>query len=171
MTATLDIATKSKDHGMALDPTTPLTLLADPETRVPMSEPGVVDAPSLIRGLLGRTEPHLTDVEQRALRACLRLAGEDLSLIGLLDPDFFAAVLAFKTRHGLTPVDPRLDLPTMARIVGEASRRVGSPQHRFYRFRGAWFDAFLAPDLLAEAPGVVALLRELKAGLGVPSRR
>jgi hypothetical protein len=154
------------------DPATPLTLAiaraADPSatSTAPLRPPALDEVPALILSLLGRTEPSLTPMELRVLRACLCLAGERLPLVGGLDADFYEALLAFKERHRVEPLDPRLDLPTLTLIVKKASVAVGgadgSPVARLVR--GIRFDVLRAPELIAEAPGIVSLIRELKGG-------
>jgi hypothetical protein len=151
----------------ALDPSTPLTLRVLPEARpgdvAPL--PALDEVPALFLALLGRTEPALSAYEERVVRACLCLAGERLDPLGGLDPDFYAAVLAFKQRQGLVPVDPRLDLPTLTRIVQCAARAVGNPHGSWpARLRGVAFDFLRAPGLVAEVPGIANLVRELKGG-------
>lgn len=152
------------------DPATPLTLAmsaaveAAPDTP---RAPALEEVPALILALLGRTEPSLSVIEQRVLRASLRLAGERLPLVGGLDADFYEALLAFKARHHVVPQDARLDLPTLTLIVRKASIAVGGPYggSRVRRLvRGLWFDVMHAPELVAEAPGIVSLIRELKGG-------
>lgn len=153
------------------DPTTPLTLAFGnaPDATAPAAPtraPALDEVPALILALLGRTEPALSPMEQRVLRACLRLAGERLPLVGGLDADFYEALLAFKARHAVQPLDPRLDLPTLTKIVKMASIAVGGPYG--WRVgqvvRSLRFDVLQAPHLIAEAPGVVNLIRELKGG-------
>lgn len=153
------------------DPTTPLTLAlsltTDAAPAAPSRAPALEEVPALILALLGRTEPSLSPLEQRVLRASLRLAGEQLPLVGGLDADFYEALLAFKHRHAVEPIDARLDLPTLTLIVKKASIAVGGPYgtSRVRRLaRGVWFDVIHAPVLVAEAPGIVSLIRELKGG-------
>ena len=147
------------------DPYTPLSLKLAPARGAKAAEPppALADVPALILALLGRTEPSLTPIEQRVLRACLRLAGEQLPLVGGLDADFYEALLAFKARHGVLQQDSRLDLPTFTLIVQHAAIRVGGVG-RLRRLRAAAFDVLVAPDVLDEAPGVANLIRELKGG-------
>lgn len=153
------------------DPRTPLTLAFGPPPdavapATPVRAPALDEVPALILALLGRTEPALSPMEQRVLRACLRLAGERLPLVGGLDADFYEALLAFKARHAVQPLDARLDLPTLTLIVKKASIAVGGPYGwRLGQIaRSVRFDVLAAPDLIAEAPGVVNLIRELKGG-------
>lgn len=151
----------------ALDPSTPLTLRLNLDVRpgdlAPL--PPLDEVPALILALLGRTEPALSRYEQRVVRACLCLAGEHLAPVGGLDPEFYAAVLHFKQREGLTPVDPRLDLPTLTRIVQRAAWVVGNPHGSpAARLRAVAFDFLRAPHLVADAPGIANLVRELKGG-------
>ncbi|MEB3198418.1 MAG: hypothetical protein VKP62_14555 [Candidatus Sericytochromatia bacterium] len=151
----------------SLDASLPLTLNLGAYTR-PQSglEPlRLEEVPALILALLGRTEPELAPYEERVLRACLCLAGEELTPAGGFDADFYEALLAFKHRHRLQPVDARLDLPTLTQIVQRASIAVGAPSGSpWTRLRGVWFDVMRAPALIAEAPGIVNLVRELKGG-------
>lgn len=153
------------------DPSTPLTLAMGPSPdavapAAPVRAPALDEVPALILALLGRTEPSLSPLEQRVLRACLRLAGERLPLVGGLDADFYEALLAFKLRHAVQPLDARLDLPTLTLIVQRASFAVGGPYGwRVQQLgRSLWFDVIHAPELIAEAPGIVSLIRELKGG-------
>ncbi len=153
------------------DPSTPLTLAMGPTSdaaapAAPVRAPALDEVPALILALLGRTEPSLSPLEQRVLRACLRLAGERLPLVGGLDADFYEALLAFKDRHAVQPLDARLDLPTLTLIVQKASFAVGGPYGwRVERLaRSLWFDVIHAPVLIGEAPGIVSLIRELKGG-------
>jgi hypothetical protein len=156
---------------LRFDPTTPLTLtLAVPrapgaQPNAPPATPRLDEVPALILSLLGRTEPALSAMEQHVLRACLRLAGEQVPLLGGLDADFYEALLAFKARHGVSPQDGRLDLPTLTLIGRRAADAVGGPEQRgLSGLRGIWFDVWRAPALIAEAPGIVNLIRELKGG-------
>ncbi|MEB3221916.1 MAG: hypothetical protein VKS61_07530 [Candidatus Sericytochromatia bacterium] len=149
------------------DPSTPLTLRVLPEAApgdvAPL--PALDEVPALFLALLGRTEPALSAYEERVVRACLCLAGEQLAPLGGLDPEFYAAVLAFKERQGLRPVDPRLDLPTLTRIVHCAAWAVGNPNGSWSaRLRAVTFDFLRAPGLVAEVPGIANLVRELKGG-------
>jgi hypothetical protein len=156
-----------KNGDIIFDPTTPLTLnLWEASPSAGAQQNLTLDeVPALFLGLLGRTEPHLTPYEERVLRACLCLTGERLSAAGGLDTDFYEALLAFKTRHHLYPVDARLDLPSLTLIVQAASRAVGAgPGFFMRRLRGVWFDVMRAPALIAETPGIVNLVRELKGG-------
>lgn len=151
----------------ALDPSTPLTLRLNLDVRpgdvAPL--PPLDEVPALILALLGRTEPALSRYEQRVVRACLCLAGERITPHGGLDPEFYAAVLHFKQREGLLPVDPRLDLPTLTRIVHRAAWAVGNPHGSpAARLRAIAFDFLRAPCLVADAPGIANLVRELKGG-------
>lgn len=153
------------------DPTTPLTLALGraPDAAAPAAPtrpPALDEVPALILALLGRTEPALSPMEQRVLRACLRLAGERLPLVGGLDADFYEALLAFKERHDVRPLDARLDLPTLTLIVQKASLAVGGPYGWRVQqaARSICFDVLHAPALIAEAPGIVSLIRELKGG-------
>lgn len=150
---------------LRFDPTTPLTLALPLAPGAPPTAPPLAEVPALILALLGRTEPTLTSMEQHVLRACLRLAGEQVPLLGGLDADFYEALLAFKTRHAVQPVDARLDLPTLTLIVARAADAVGGPDMRgLTGLRGVWFDVWRAPELIEEAPGIVNLIRELKGG-------
>ena len=92
-----------------------------PEGNVPVAIMYEHDAP-LILALLGRTEPALSAMEQHVLRACLRLAGEQLPLLGGLDADFYEALPAFKSRHGVVPADPPLDLTTLTQPASPAAK-------------------------------------------------
>ena len=156
-----------------LDPCTQQTLALSAATgpaapTAPPRAPALEEVPALILALLGRTEPALSVIEQRVLRACLRLGGERLPLVGGLDADFYEALLAFKARHDVRPLDARLDLPTLTLIVQKASIAVGGPYgaSRVRRLaRSLWFDVMHAPELVAEAPGIVSLIRELKGGV------
>lgn len=163
----LGVTTLERDEEVGFDPTTPLTLnlrdLSASSTAGNLLE--LDEVPALFLGLLGRTEPRLAPYEERVLRACLCLTGERLSVNGGLDTDFYEALLAFKARHHIHPVDARLDLPSLTLIVQAASRSVGSgPGFLLRRLRGVWFDVMRAPGLITEAPGIVNLVRELKGG-------
>lgn len=163
----LGVTTLERLEPVGFDPTTPLTLnLRDFSAPGAAGNPLALDeVPALFLGLLGRTEPRLAPYEERVLRACLCLTGERLSVNGGLDTDFYEALLAFKTRHHIHPVDARLDLPSLTLIVQAASRAVGSgPGFLLRRLRGVWFDVMRAPALIADAPGIVNLVRELKGG-------
>lgn len=152
---------------LVLDPSTPLTLnlraFSHPDAAT--ARLALDEVPALFLGLLGRTEPRLAPYEERVLRACLCLTGERLTLTGGLDTDFYEALLAFKAKHHIYPIDARLDLPSLTLIVQAASHAVGSGRgFLFRRLRGVWFDVMRAPSLIAEAPGIVNLVRELKGG-------
>jgi hypothetical protein len=156
-----------KNGDIIFDPTTPLTLNLWAASQASGSQQHLAldEVPALFLGLLGRTEPRLAPYEERVLRACLCLTGERLSVSGGLDTDFYEALLAFKVRHHLHPIDARLDLPSLTMIVQAASRAVGAgPGFFLRRLRGVWFDVMWAPALIAEAPGIVNLVRELKGG-------
>lgn len=100
----------------------------------------------------------LQEEEQRVLRACLVLAGGTIPIRGFCDLDFFVALDRFQAEHG---AQGGLSPATINEVL-EAARRVVGARGFWGRARGAWFDAFDAPALLAEVSSMALLIRALR---------
>jgi hypothetical protein len=132
---------------------------ANPSQRASLNPP--VDNLAVILAQLSQRKGYdLLEEEQRLLRACLVLAGATIPIRGFCDLDFFVALDRFQMEHGtkggLSPASIEQILATARHVVGATG---------FWgRARGAWFDAFDAPALLAEVSSMALLIRALRRG-------
>ncbi|MDB5101708.1 MAG: hypothetical protein JWM80_6129 [Cyanobacteria bacterium RYN_339] len=120
--------------------------------------PPVDNLARLLAQLAQRQGYDLLEDEQRVLRACLVLAGGTIPLRGFCDLDFFVALDRFQMEHG---TKGGLSPAAIAQILAAARHVVGATGF-WGRARGAWFDAFDAPALLAEVSSMALLIRALR---------
>jgi hypothetical protein len=120
--------------------------------------PPVDNLQTVLLQLAQRKGYDLLEEEQRVLRACLVLAGGTIPIRGFCDLDFFVALDRFQmergSKGGLSPA-------TIQQIL-DAARHVVGASGFWGRARGAWFDAFEAPALLAELSSMALLIRALR---------
>ena len=120
--------------------------------------PPVDNLPAVLLQLSQRKGYDLQEEEQRVLRACLVLAGGTIPIHGICDLDFFVGLDRFQAERGaqggLSPI--------VIHQILEAARHAVGARGFWGRARGAWFDAFEAPALLAEVSSMALLIRALR---------
>lgn len=120
--------------------------------------PPVDNLQHVLAQLAQRKGYDLQEDEQRVLRACMVLAGATIPIRGICDLDFFVALDRFQMEHG---TKGGLSPEAIGQILAAARFTVGAGSLRD-RIRGAWFDAFHAPALLAEVSSMALLIRALR---------